>query len=192
MTELPEHLGGHKNRTHLDEGSLSHMQRMMNVKSMIDIGCGPGGMVKLANEMGIKAQGIDGDWSVDRTGVNKDWITIHDYEKGPSQLGDKKFDLAWSCEFVEHVYEKYIPNFMPDFQRANFVIMTFAPVGKAGHHHVNCNTQEYWIDVFNQYGFGYDPNMTRHIREATTMNIKGKAAPRKAFVKNNGLCFVKK
>lgn len=44
---LPEHLGGHKNRTHLDEGSLDHCIKILQVKSMLDIGCGPGGMVEI-------------------------------------------------------------------------------------------------------------------------------------------------
>lgn len=188
---LPDHLGGHKNKTHLDEGAINHMIKMLNVKSMIDIGCGPGGMVQLANEKGLLAEGIDGDFQVDRDASVKDKIHIWDYTVGPSPLGNKTYDLAWSCEFVEHVYEEYVPNFMADFQRANFVIMTYAPVGKAGHHHVNCNTEEYWKDVFKQYGFSYDANMTRHIKEVSTMGRIKNGKSIKQFVKDNGLCFVK-
>ena len=187
---LPDHLGGHKNKTHLDEGSLNFMKKLFNVKTMLDIGCGPAGMVKLAREKGIEAYGIDGDFSVERPDVETDWITIHDYEKGPSPV-DKSFDLIWSCEFVEHVWEDYQENYMKDFQKGNFIVMTYAPPGKAGHHHVNCNTEDYWKGVFKEYGFQYDANLTRQIREVTTMNVKSKAAPRKAFVKNHGLCFVK-
>lgn len=190
MAELPDHLGGHKNRTHLDEGTLSFVKKLFNVKTMLDIGCGPGGMVKLARELGIESYGIDGDFEVDRPGVDPSWVTIHDYEKGPSPF-NKDVDLIWSCEFVEHVYEEFLPNFMKDFQRGKFVVMTYAPPGKPGHHHVNCNTEDYWKEKFKEYGFQYDANLTRQVREVTTMNIKGKSAPRKAFVKNHGLCFVK-
>lgn len=186
---LPDHLGGHKNKTHLDEGSLNHMIRMLNVKSMLDIGCGPGGMVELAREKGLEAYGIDGDFEVSRPKSIKKYVTIHDYETGPSNF-DKEVDLIWSVEFVEHVWEKYQKNYMKDFQRGKFVVMTFAPPGKAGHHHVNCNTEEYWKDVFKNYGFQYDANMTRMVKEVTTLNIKGKFS-HKAFVRNNGLCFVK-
>jgi SAM-dependent methyltransferase len=191
MQNLPEHLGGHMNRTHLDEGSLNHMIRILKIKSMLDIGCGPGGMVKLARGKGLDAYGIDGDFRVERPGVNPEWITIHDYETGPAPF-DKNVDLVWSCEFVEHVYEKYLPNFMQDFQRGKFVIMTYAPPGKPGHHHVNCNTEDYWKGVFKEFGFQFDSNMTRQIREVTTMNVKNnKSVSKKAFVKNHGLCFVK-
>lgn len=187
---LPDHLGGHKNKTHLDEGAIDYMIRMLNIKSMIDIGCGPGGMVELAHSKGLQTLGIDGDFTVERSDVARKLVHIHDYTKGPSKI-DGSFDLAWSCEFVEHVYEEYVPNFMQDFQRANFVIMTYAPPGKAGHHHVNCNTEAYWKDVFKQYGFAYDANMTRQIKEVSTMGRIKNGKSVKQFVKDNGLCFVK-
>ena len=193
---LPEHLGRHKNITHLDEGALDHMIRILNVKSMLDIGCGPGGMVKLAKSKGLDAYGIDGDFSVERDKEIESNIKIHDYEVGPSDF-DKQVDLIWSVEFLEHVWEKYQKNYMKDFQRGKFVIVTYAPPGKAGHHHVNCNTQEYWIDVFKKYGFSYDANMTRMIRESSTMGrmkrnkSTGEKYWWKDFVKQNGLCFVR-
>ena len=186
---LEAHLGGHGNKTHLDEGTLQFVKKLFNIKTMLDIGCGPGGMVKLARDMDIEAYGIDGDFEVERPGVDKDWITIHDYETGPSPF-NKEVDLIWSVEFVEHVWEKFLPNFMKDFQRGKFVVMSFAPVGKAGHHHVNCNTEEYWIEKFKEYGFQFDRGLTDKVKQVTTLNIKGKFS-HKAFVKNNGLCFVK-
>jgi cyclopropane fatty-acyl-phospholipid synthase-like methyltransferase len=186
---LPDHLGGHKNKTHLDEGSLNHMIRILKVKSMLDIGCGPGGMVGLARSKGLDAYGIDGDFVVERSDDVKKYITIHDYEKGSSGF-EKEVDLIWSVEFVEHVWEKYQENYMKDFQKGKFVIMSFAPPGKPGHHHVNCNTEEYWKNVFKKYGFQYDANLTRMIKEVSTLNVTGKFA-HKAFIKNYGLCFVK-
>ena len=195
MSELPSHLGGHGNKTHLDEGAINYMKRMFNIKSMLDIGCGPGGMIELARSKKIDAYGIDGDFSIERLGLEK-YVTLHDYTKGASSF-NKQVDLVWSCEFVEHVEEEYLPNFMKDFQLGKFVIMTFAPVGKAGHHHVNCNTQEYWIDKFKQYGFLYDANMTRQIKEVSTMGRKKKIKETgevkfwKDFVKQNGLCFIR-
>ena len=42
MSELPKHLGGHLNKTHVDRGSLEILKRRFDIKSMLDIGCGPG------------------------------------------------------------------------------------------------------------------------------------------------------
>ena len=182
---LPNHLGGHKGRTHLDNGVLDYMIQKYNIKSFIDIGCGPGGMVNLAKEKGLSSVGVDGDFTVDRSGDN---FVIHDYSIGCSPLVDT-FDMAWSCEFVEHVDEKYIPNYLPDFQRANYVVMTFSE--KGGHHHVNIKPKEYWIEIFKSYNFIYDENETNNIRNVSTMNVTGKFL-NKQFVKTNGLFFYKK
>jgi cyclopropane fatty-acyl-phospholipid synthase-like methyltransferase len=193
MHNLPGHLGGHKNKTHLDKSNLEYMIKKYNVKTMLDIGCGPAGMVSLARELGIDAQGIDGDWQVERPDVP---VTIHDYTTGPSALTDT-VDLVWSCEFVEHVYEEYLPNFMKDFQKGKYVIMTFAPVGKKGHHHVNCNTEEYWIKTFNNYGFNFNKQETDFIRQNSSMGKSkknksiGEITWWKDFVRQNGLFFEK-
>ncbi len=187
MNLLSNHLGGHKNRTHLDEGVLNFMIKEFNLKSFIDIGCGPGGMVNLAEEMRLESVGIDGDFTVPRKGNN---FIIHDYTSGPTVF-DQKFDMSWSCEFVEHVEEKYIPNYIKDFQRSKYVVMTYSE--KPGHHHVNLKPAEYWIDIFKDYGFNHSPEYTNKIREVSTMNTEGKFANqiKKQFVKTNGLFFIK-
>ena len=184
---LPDHLGGHKNRTHLDHGVIDYMINTFNIESFIDIGCGPGGMVNLAQEKGLRSLGIDGDYTISRKGDN---FVIHDYTTGPTNFNDT-FDMAWSCEFVEHVDEKYVENYMPDFQRAKYVVMTHSE--KPGYHHVNLKPAEYWIDVFKEAGFDYDDEQTSAIRSATTMNTTGKHAYniKKMFIKTHGLFFRK-
>lgn len=180
---LEEHLGGHNGVTHLDEGALRWAIATLKIESMLDVGCGPGGMVELAEWYGLDSHGIDGDYTLKR--YNENNFTIHDFSKGNSPI-DKNYDLAWSCEFVEHVDEKYIKNYMPDFQRAKYVVMTFSE--KGGHHHVNVKPAEYWIDVFSDYGFEFDMYETGIIRDVSTMNTTGKFT-KKQFVKTNGLFF---
>ena len=188
---LPKHLGGHKNKTHKDQANLEYMVNKYNIKTMLDIGCGPAGMVELARNMGIDAQGIDGDFEVERPNVP---VTVHDYTQGPSPL-DIEVDFVWSCEFVEHVCEEYVPNFMEDFARGKYVVMTFAPPGKSGHHHVNCNTQEYWIKVFDLYGFNFDEQETAFIRYNSSMFTQkkdkktGDVFKKHTFVRDHGLFF---
>ena len=62
--ELEAHLGGHQGKTHTDEGTLRWAISKLGIKSMLDIGCGPGGMVELANKMGVDAHGLDGDYTL--------------------------------------------------------------------------------------------------------------------------------
>jgi|TARA_B100001094_G_C18150821_1_gene783577 SAM-dependent methyltransferase len=184
MSQLEPHLGGHGNKTHLDNGALTWLRERLNVKTYLDIGCGPGGMVQLANEMGIDALGIDGDHTLDRYDTSK--FLIHDFTTGPIKL-DKKFDLGWSVEFVEHVYEQYIPNYITAFQACKVFVMTYAPPGWEGHHHVNLQEEVYWINVMKQYGFTNNVELTNTLRSVSTMNQHKK---KKAFVRNRGLVFI--
>lgn len=150
---------------------------------MLDIGCGTGGMLELAELRDVKAVGIDGDFTLSYPPNLH--IIVHDFTYGPSiRLQSLEFDLAWSCEFLEHVEEQYVPNFMAAFQRCKYAVATAAPPGWAGHHHVNCQPKEYWINVFSQYGFEYDDEETQTIRNVSTMQ--------KPFMQNNGMFFKRK
>lgn len=162
---LPMHLGGHENETHLDEGALNYLIDNFGIKSMVDIGCGPAGMVELARSKGIEVLGVDGDFVVDR---NVSDIVIHDYQKD-AFVPEKNYDLAWTVEFVEHIEEGYIRNFVATMDKCKYVLMTHAFPGQPGHHHVNCQTTEYWVHIMNAFGFTTDVNHTNAIRAASTM-----------------------
>jgi SAM-dependent methyltransferase len=176
---LPSHLGGHMNKTHNDRGTLSFLVSEYGIKSFLDVGCGPGGMVALASMRGLDAMGIDGDWEVPK---EKDtFILIHDFTTGPAPV-ERGFDLGWSVEFLEHVEEKYQDSYMRAFAHCKYVVCTAAPPGYPGHHHVNCQPLTYWRDVFDKYGFDYDNDVTQRIRhQESTMQ--------KPFMQTTGMFF---
>jgi SAM-dependent methyltransferase len=180
---LEEHLGGHNGITHVDQGSLDWLIGTFQPNSFLDIGCGPGGMVELADQKGLSSLGIDGDHTLVR--YNPDNFLLHDFTTGPAPL-DIKYDIGWSCEFVEHVEEQYQPAYMKAFQQCQIVAMTYAPPGHTGHHHVNLQHEDYWIKTFKKYGFKYSSDFTSHLRQNSTMGAKKKHQ----FVKNRGLVFV--
>lgn len=176
---LPKHLGGHCGITHIDLSILEYF-KSAGAKSYLDIGCGPGGMLDTALEMGYDVQGVDGDFTVDRKNPNN--VIIHDYTTGPLIL-DNQYDLVWSCEFVEHVYEEHLPNFMKTFQAGKTICMTYAPPKKKGHHHVNLQLESYWIDIFEKYQFTFDAKLTAHLRSISSME--------REFFREYGLVFTK-
>jgi SAM-dependent methyltransferase len=169
------HLGGHYNFTAMLKPTYDLIQKQFNVTSMLDIGCGPGGMVEYSNYIGVYSVGIDGDESVKK---DKDYILIHDYTLGELELNET-FDLVYSTEFLEHVEEKYVSNFMPSFQKGKYVFCSAAPPGQSGYHHVNCKPKEYWIEKFNEYGFEYDEENTKKISDTSDDRV----------VKTNGMFF---
>jgi glycosyltransferase involved in cell wall biosynthesis len=134
------------------------------VKSVIDVGCGEGHSLKYFKDKGCKVIGIDG------IAQNDKLIFKHDYAKGIFRT-DYEYDLAWVCEFVEHIEEKYIPNFLATLACAKMVLMTHGEPGQAGWHHVNNQTAEYWKAVMAAIGYSYNEELTKKTRELAAKNI---------------------
>lgn len=180
--ELPSHLGGSMGVCHVDLGVLE-FALSLGVDSLLDIGCGLGGMVEMGMSLGLNSFGIDGDYSIVRNPILSNNILIHDYTVGNSGLLNN-FGMVWSCEFLEHVDEIYIPHYMKDFQLGKYIFITHAPVGKVGHHHVNCQNSDYWIKIFNDYGFELSYGLTLKARSCSSMT--------REFFRENGLVFINK
>jgi len=174
---LPEHLGGSEGETHTDPGTLNYIIQATGAKSMLDIGCGPGGMVEYARSIGLEAFGVDGDNTINRGNLP---VFIHDFTTGPVPL-KRQFDLAWCVEFVENVEERYMENFISAFQSCKYVLMTHAYPGQGGHHHVNEKDTPYWLDKMAKAGFIFEQEMTVRIRYASTMKQR--------YVRQHGLFF---
>lgn len=128
------------------------------LKSMLDIGAGWGHTMKFFADHLVSAVGVDGDAGCAGEGQQCPGLLItHDYTLGPcSALGDWTFDLAWSAEFLEHVGEQFMPNYMADFKRCKYACVTHAEPGQHGHNHVNCKDGNYWIKAFSSNGFILD------------------------------------
>lgn len=182
MAKLPVHLGGHFHRTHVDEGVLLLARNELQVKTLLDIGCGPGGMVLAARRKGIEAWGVDGDFTLKRD--EPGWFFVHDYTKGPFVGPLPLLDMAWCCEFVEHVHKEFEPNYMATMRAARRVFMTYSDPGKPGHHHVNCEPADYWLRLFERHGFALDTGLTEQARKASTMS--------RDFFRTHGLVFERK
>lgn len=174
------HLGGHLNKTHIDLGTLQYIHEKYNIKSMLDIGCGPGDMATLAKTLNIDWYGIDGDDKVSRSIDASGRMWIVDFTKSKFVGGDDK-DLAWAIEFLEHVEEKYMENYMTAFKLCKYAVVTAAPPGYSGHHHVNCKLEDYWIGAFAANGFRYDHKESMKIRKISTM--------KKPFMHETGMFF---
>ena len=177
--ELPSHLGGHEGETHIDDGALTYLINTYDIKSMIDIGCGPGGMVELAMDKGLAAWGVDGDHLVKRNEKIQHRIHIHDYKKGP-YIPDK-FYLGWCVEFVEHIDKPCMPNFLETFKQCKYIVMTHALPNQPGHYHVNCMPFEYWLGVMEAIGFKLLVESTNEMRQQSTM--------RERYIRQQGYLF---
>src|SRR5262245_38306320 len=150
------------------------------VRSVVDVGCGEGHALRYFRDLGCRVKGIDGVHQDDPD------ITEHDYTQCPLALFDP-WDLVWSCEFVEHVEERFMPNFLSTFHRAPLILMTHAGAGQQGWNHVNSQPPEYWIGVMAAMGYALDYNLTNQTRALASMNT----SPYNHF-RRSGLAFVRR
>lgn len=167
VTVIEDHLGGFY--TTADEPShcpkmFKYIMDTLNIKSVLDVGCGMGYQMQEFIKYCDEVVGVDGSSYAAQNSPVKGNIFQHDYNIGELETEDR-YDLCWCCEFVEHVDMKYVDNFLSTFAFAKYVAMTHAVPGQGGHHHVNCQPKEYWIENMSRYGFEYDEKFTNELKE---------------------------
>lgn len=145
------------------------------VQSVIDVGCGAGKALDWFEENGCEVFGVDGLPPDDPR------IVEHDYTLGP-YVPERDFDLAWSCEFVEHISQEFIPNFLATFRSARYLMMTHGLHWQGGHHHCNLQRPGYWIDRIQEAGFELLARLTIESRDLTLQH----------YWKHSGLIFRRK
>lgn len=148
------------------------------VKNVLDLGCGQGhSMDYFANVLGCNVIGVDG------LKVNTDLChqpaIFADLTKGPVD-NISGIDLVWCCEVVEHVNDQHLDNLMRSLTVGRVVAVTHAVPGQGGHHHVNEQPSEYWIDAFWEHG---------HKMLRTETQTSRLYAPPKSYWAKTGMLF---
>ena len=137
----------------------------LGVRSVLDVGCGEGHSTKFFKDLGCDILGIDGSVQAKKDSLVPEFHVVHDFSKGPF-IPSKTYDLVWSCEFVEHVEEKYAENFLKTFSYSHkYIMITHAQPGQQGWHHVNCRPKKYWVEKITRLGFKLDTRLTKIARK---------------------------
>ena len=124
-----------------------------DIRTVVDLGTGYGHNLAWFLSMGCRGLGVEGDpIAVEGSVLPSSSVFCHDFTGNPLIL-DRPYDLCMALEFVEHVDEKYMDNWMSAARACTFFLMSFATPGQGGHHHVNENTQEYWDNEMRKRGF---------------------------------------
>jgi len=144
--------------------STARVIKSIGAKNILDIGAGRGYIVKLLENMGLNAIGMDISHHCYMTRAT-DNLKLHDATVLPWPFKDKEFDLSFSINFLEHIPEKYIDN----------VIKESIRVSKAGFHgihldkspfkemdedkditHFTLHNQEWWEQKFKEIDPDYE------------------------------------
>ena len=180
-------LGGNLGATNIDLPVLRFFRDELKATSLLDIGCGKAGVVFHSIHLGMHAVGIEGDPS--SIPVDCPFVYQVDYRKSSSSLL-QRFDIGYSCEFLEHVPEMYMDNYMKDFRKCRYILVTAAPPGWGGVGHVNEQAEPYWVKSFQKYGFEFLEEETALIRGISEITFAGNVRmDKKQFIRNRGLFF---
>jgi len=125
---------------------------------VVDVGCANADLVAYMIDKGIKAFGIEGSSAAEKFLMSKrvlflditkpiDWTVI-------PYAGKLEIDLCICFEVAEHLPESDATTFVHNLtQLSNRVLISAAPPGQGGHHHVNCQPPEYWEALFQKFRF---------------------------------------
>jgi len=102
------------------------MVKSFGAETVLDIGCGPGMLVKSLREEGIEAYGLDFAPSLKRI----QWHGLPYFLNGDAQdlsFPDNSFDLVFSSEFFEHLLPEQIEEVYKEMNRVgSFVVAMIA------------------------------------------------------------------
>jgi len=122
--------------------------------SVLDVGCGIGTWLKVAQSRGISdIKGIEGSWlDSSKLQIEAHFVQIVDLEKS-FDLG-RRFDLVICLEVAEHVSASAADHFIASLTRhAPVVLFSAAIPYQGGHHHVNEQFLPYWMERFSRFNF---------------------------------------
>lgn len=134
----------------------------INVKSVVDIGCGTGTWLSEFKKNGIDdIYGFDGEW------VDKEMLLIpkENFENRNLNMKinlDRKFDLAISLEVAEHVEEKNADNFVKTLvDLSDNIVFSAAIPFQGGTGHINEQWSDYWVKKFKAHGYTFSDELRK-------------------------------
>ncbi len=153
-------------------------------RTVIDVGCGFGYSTRWFENAGCVVLGLEGSRHIVKDAVTPA-VLNHNFTEGKVRGDRTEWDFCWCSEFLEHVDDRYLPNVFDTLTRCRYVLAASALPGFRGHHHVNEQPPEYWIERFAAHGFRCDEEETDRLRK-----IAAESNP-ESYMRNNGLFFVR-
>lgn len=131
--------------------------------SVIDFGCAIGAHLEHFHEQGILVQGVDGHpGALNYAVIPSDRIDLHDLREPYKTT--QKYDLVLCFEVLEHIPQRFDDILLDTLCKAgDLLVITAAPPGQGGTHHVNEQPKEYWESEFKSRGFEHDQDATDRI-----------------------------
>ena len=131
---------------------------MTHPKSVLDVGCAYGYIVKRLLGKGVHAIGMDISHWAEKQNVIPNHFVRHDIREIPYPFKDKEFDTLYCEGVLEHIGDKYIEKIMAEFDRISherILALTFDWHVKVSPYnsnnakapgHINLHNQNWWFE----------------------------------------------
>lgn len=140
-------------------GTLDAIVDAYDVETACDLGCGLGCDVAMMRDAGLEVFGLDGSEALRPHLLYDGEYRVADLRE-PLEL-NPPVDLIWCREVAEHLpgefSERLVANIVANCRVCYF---TAAPPGQIGSGHINCQPREFWIALFERFGFHVDEALT--------------------------------
>lgn len=143
--------------------------------SIMDVGCATGDLVGTFNSMGYRTIGVEGSQSAEPyLDCRKRDVVFADISEDSHAVRALPLPRLLTCfEVAEHIDEPFALQFVANLTRlCDRILMSIAPPGQGGHHHVNCREIEYWDALFAKFEF--------HRRQEPVNAIRAELEPYKS------------
>jgi len=148
------------------------------VRTALDLGSGMGYAAAFLSRLGVDVLAVEGlPYNV----MHSVYPSIRvDLTERPVEC---VVDLVHCQEVVEHIDPEYLDNLLDSLACGKFLIMTHAHPGQGGHHHVNEQPSEYWIQNLAKKGLELLPEESKRVRELAKQD-------QAIFMQISGLVFI--
>lgn len=142
------------------------IQEVIDPVNVVDVGCATGDLVKEWQCRGINAIGVEGSTAA-KEYAETNGIWYLDFRVIQRlNLVTGRYHLVTCFEVLEHIEPESKSVFVRNLtDLSDQILCSAAPPGQDGHHHVNCQPPEYWVESLKVFGYVYRPSICDRIKE---------------------------
>ncbi len=150
----------------------AEIARRFAPQSLVDWGCGSGLYLAEFLRLGVRAVGVDGspcpaDLRPAEVKIVQADLREKTGEELRKQITPQPYDLSLCLDVLEHIEARDSQQVLDNITRdTELLLMSCAPPGQGGHHHVNEQPRRYWIQRMDDMGWQYQRRETGQLEHS--------------------------